>query len=145
MISNLGRWIGKDREEAIFLPILVFGYIYVEFDDLYSCFDLFSLELSEQVFLVLTIVCAIVAAILYAVLTGLDSNLSRVEARNRLKSYSFGSQIVLTGLVLIYISLLITSIGELVLRLCNQDIVIIGLAIFSLVLITVSTTEMILE
>ncbi len=145
MLGNLGRWIGKDREEVIFLPVLVFGYLYVEFDKLTPCFAPFSFGFSERVFLLLTVVCVLVASILYTILNSLDSDLSKSEARDKLTSLSGKSQILLTGFVLIYICLLIASMGELVLRLCHQDLIIIGLTMFYLVLITVTTTDVMIE
>ncbi len=145
MLGNIGRWISKDREEVIFIPVLVFGYIYVEFDELTPYFNPFSFGFSERAFLLLTVVCVVVASILYTVLNALSSDLSKSEARDKLKSLSGKSKLLLTVLVLIYIVLLLSSIGELVLRLYHQDLVIIGLAMFYLVLITVSTTEFMMK
>lgn len=65
MLGQVGKWLRQNRPEVVFLPVIIYGYIYVEGGRLTPCRNVFPLGLPSVTYLGLAVVTAVLAAIFY--------------------------------------------------------------------------------
>lgn len=144
-MSKFGEWLGEKRPEVLFLPVVVYGYIYVEHDNLGPCTILISRGFSSTAFLVLAALTAVAAAILYTALIytdfdALPAELSPEEPWQQVEETGMYKWTMILVMV-VYAGLFLGSVVELVLRWCREDMVLISIGLFYLTLIVMLITE----
>lgn len=124
----------QNRSEAVFLPVVSFGYIYAKHESLTTCTavtELFpSLGYSPTAFLWLALGSTILASFMY----GAGGNPDKpTELRDLLSLPMFAS-----GL---HILLMAISFVELISRVCSGDLIVLGLAFLYVALAVIQVTE----
>lgn len=133
MIAQLFGIVGRFREESVFLPILSFGYIYAESDQLAPCSvvppDLIELGLHSSIYLLFSFLSIIAGTYMYT-------------ARNRFVPSTlkeiFSIKVMLP---ILFLLLFLLSFVEVALRVCSRDIVIVGLCLTFSTLIAITGWE----
>lgn len=124
----------QNRSEAVFLPVISFGYIYAKHESLTMCTAvteiLPSFGYSSTIFLWLALGSTILASFMYGVGGNPDKP---TELRDLLSLPMFAS-----GL---HILLMIFSFVELIARVCSGDLIILGLAFLYIALAIIQLTE----
>lgn len=145
MLGKFGEWLGESRPEVVFLPVIVYGYIYIERDNLEPCSTFVPLGFSSKVFLGLAVVTAIVAAVFYADIINDDSDQTVADisgdAAQEYHEEAGRYESVMIVVFVVYLSLLIESFVELLLRWCHDDPVLVSIALFAIILVVVLATE----
>jgi|AntDeeMinimDraft_4_1070355.scaffolds.fasta_scaffold04497_3 hypothetical protein len=124
----------QNRSEAVFLPVISFGYIYSKHKSLTTCGTvtetLPSLGYSSNVFLWLALGSTILASFMY----GAGGNPDKpTEPRDLLSLPMFAS--------VLHILLMVLSFVELIARVCSGDLLILGLAFLYIALAVIQVTE----
>lgn len=124
----------QNRSEAVFLPVVSFGYIYAKHESLTTCAavteSLPSLGYSPSVFLWVALGSTILASFMY----GAGENPDKpTELRDLLSLPMLAS-----GL---HILLMVFSFVELIARVCSGDLIILGLAFLYIALAVIQVTE----
>jgi len=134
MSSSFLTLLDQNRSQTVFLPPVVFGYIYVKLGSFTVCSSMVnvlpSFGGSRLTFLWLAVGSTVLAAVMYGARTELESP----DAVGDLRPGA-----VLTSLV--QFTLLAWSFLELGIRVCSQDIIIIGLFLLYVALIVIRLTE----
>ena len=124
----------QNRAEAVFLPVISFGYIYSEYDSLATCESITILlpatGLPPITFLWLALIGTIIASYMY----GLNENPNIPQGVEDVLGLS-------TFVSVIQISLMIISFVELSERVCSGDIIVLGLTCLYLSLVIIRITE----
>jgi hypothetical protein len=135
MLSGIISLFDENRSETVFLPTVVFGYIYVKKHSLSTCSNIIdfipSIVSFNSIFLFAAIFSSIIASAVYGTRTNIDGSSSQSNGISMIK-------IVFS----IQLSLLIISFIELFARLCSKDIIILSLFLFYLSLFVITMTNM---
>lgn len=124
----------QNRPEAVFLPVVSFGYPYTEYDSLSKCLIatelLPTLELSPYVFLYLAIVGTVVSSFMY-------------RAKGEPDKPSEPGDIVSIPILTSFIHplLMVLSFVELAIRVCSNDTIVVGLTLLYVALLIIGVTE----
>lgn len=134
MSSSFLTLLDQNRSQTVFLPTVVFGYIYANFGSFMICPNIVNLLPSfggsRLTFLWMAIGSTVLAAVMY----GARAELESPDAVGNLRSW-----VVLASVV--QFTLLAWSFMELGIRVCSQDIIIIGLFLLYVALIVIRATE----
>jgi len=134
MSSSFLTLLDQNRSQTVFLPTVVFGYIYVKFGSFTVCSSIVnalpSFGGSRLTFLWLAVGSTVLAAIMYGARTELESP----DAVGDLRSGTVLASVV-------QFTLLAWSFVELGIRACSRDIIIIGLFLLYVALIVIRLTE----
>jgi glucan phosphoethanolaminetransferase (alkaline phosphatase superfamily) len=146
MIGKFSDWLGKSRPEVVFLPVIVYGYIYVERDSLAPCTTFLARGYPSGIFLGMAILTAVVAAVLYTDIVYTESTDQSVSKVSKEEAAEYVEETGNYGLVVsasfaVYILLLAISAAELGIRWCRQDPVLVSIALFALIFVVVMITK----
>jgi len=124
----------QNRAEAVFLPVISFGYIYAKYDSLTTCSSITtqlpSIGLPPITFLWLALIGTVIASYMY----GVNENPSiPQELEDVLNLPTFAS--------VIQIVLMIVSFVELLERVCSGNVIVLGLTFLYLSLVIIRVTE----
>lgn len=145
MLGQGGKWLRQNRPEVVFLPVIIYGYIYIEGGRLTPCWNVLSLSRPSGTYLVLAVVTAVLAAIFYTDIINDTSESSEQEvsfeaAREHAEKSGLYEAAVLFAFLL-YLLLLLASLGELLIRMCHNDLVLVSIMLFTVILVVVIITE----
>lgn len=148
MLGKFSEWLRQNRPEVVFLPVVIYGYIYVEGDSFQPCWNVLPFGLSSMVFLWLAVATAVLAAIFYTDIINNSpdqpmDNVSLDAAREHdEESGLYGTvMVVVFGLYLLFLTV---SLGELLLRSCRSDSVLISILLFVIILGVVLVAEVLM-
>lgn len=124
----------QNRPEAIFLPVVSFGYIYTMYDSLSRCLIFIdflpTLGFPPYVFLCLAIAATVVSSFMYGAKGKPDKP---SEPGDILSLPIFAS--------ILHILLMAFSFVELVIRVCSNDTIIVGLTLLYVAFMIIGVTE----
>ncbi|MFC7010071.1 hypothetical protein [Halalkalicoccus salilacus] len=145
MLGQGGKWLRQNRPEVVFLPVIIYGYIYIEGGRLTPCWNIFPLGLPSGTYLGLAFLTAVLAAIFYMDIINDTSDSSEQDvsfeaAREHAEESGLYEAAVLFSFLL-YLLLLLVSLGELLIRICHNDLVLVSILLFTVILVVVIITE----
>ena len=138
MSSSFLTLLDQNRSQTVFLPTVVFGYIYVKFGSFTMCSSIVnslpSFGGSRLIFLGLAVGSTVLAAVIYGARTELESPDTVGD---------LWSGAVLASVI--QFTLLAWSFVELGIRVCSRDIIIISLFLLYVALMVIRLTEVYLR
>ena len=147
MFGLLGRMVTENRKESLFLPVVVFGYIYAKHSSIAICSYNPLAEYTTFVYtglprwgyLLGAMLTAVGGAIIYHLREQTEANNEDYESlEDVLREQLSGNRLIKTLTVTIfsvgYLSVSLLSIVALGSRLCNGDLVIVGASAIYLIL-----------
>ncbi|WP_254534063.1 hypothetical protein [Natrinema gelatinilyticum] len=128
MLQNLPKFVDpeKERDVTLFLPAAIFGYIYSEYSAVPPCpwvaDNIGTLDAPVPVFMGLAVFSAALAAVLYSIP---EKTFAAAKSKG-------GAAVAVAWIV--HSLLLGISFLELAVRVCSQDIILVGIFLLYVVL-----------